>query len=88
MAAATPDGIVLNSYKRWDPSFQESVLRPGVDKSERSVVVIVVVDDAGIGIFARYRPPTRLLLIWSDVQRVTTVNSQLECAESQGLVCP
>jgi len=71
MAAADPDGILLNTYRRWDPGFQAALRELGVENTGRYGVFVVLAGSAGVGIYADYRPPTRLLFIpWTDVHTV------------------
>ena len=68
-----PDGVVMNTYRRWDPSFYPAVLELGLSKIDGVGVFTLVADPAGIAVFARYSPPDRVLFIpWSDVVGVAT----------------
>jgi len=67
------DGVVINTYRRWDPSFYPALLELGLSKIDGVGVFTLVADSVGIAFFGRYSPPDRVLFIpWSDVVDVAT----------------
>ena len=66
-------GVVINTYRRWDPSFYPALRELGLAKTDSAGVLTLVADPVGIAVFARYTPPHRVLFIpWADVAGVAT----------------